>query len=693
MEFQQTNILSMTGNDNFATTSQLANYVDLTSAQTISGLKTFNALPISSIVPTTTTQLVNKSYVDGLGAGYVDLTSAQTITGAKTFNANVRLNNTRNLYLGTTTGGILNYTLPNMYYDINSGGSHYFFVSGSPNLRIETAGLFIENGKYINWFGGSYFNEVGASSRLDYFVPSGFSHNFKINTTTHLQVIEDINGTFWKMPNSTIREQTIFPALVLEVPDTYAVRMTINNQDALKVEYDNTNGSILTFSGGSVMREYLSFSWMLYQVPISYIYKWDIDGTMALQLSSSGILVGGGGTISIQSGSGGSLILDDSFVGGRISGTGGNVRFDADIGADFKFVCDSTLALTIQATGPVVPSNLNIQYGVVGSSIGYSAGTNELQYKAPLSKTHSFYVNAIKQMSIDASGIVMGSATNINTIYLDSTKTTYIKGDGNGAVLGATTINYGSSSSMIFNSGGITQNTINLSGLTIYPDNGGVIMGLTNGATTCRIQQNTATTSIQYSVPTGYFHRFRTSGTTTRMDIIDTGLKVYQGYYIKQGSGTTIFGASVFNNYWTGVAYQAWIDGTNIGNYTICDYRIKENIQPARPVLERLCKIEMVEYEIKDVGIFKKHGTHHGMMAHQVKELFPELDNIVSGEKDAVNESGEIQPQTICAEFGNLAITAIQELNAKIEAQQKQIEAQQAQIDGLLVAMAKLQSP
>ena len=63
MDFQQTNILSMTGNDDFATNEQLANYVDLTTAQSISGLKTFTTLPVSSVGPTTATQLVNKNII------------------------------------------------------------------------------------------------------------------------------------------------------------------------------------------------------------------------------------------------------------------------------------------------------------------------------------------------------------------------------------------------------------------------------------------------------------------------------------------------------------------------------------------------------------------------------------------------------------------------------------------------------
>lgn len=41
-----------------------SNYVTLSGAQTISGKKTFNTLPESSVVPTGVNQLVNKKYVD-----------------------------------------------------------------------------------------------------------------------------------------------------------------------------------------------------------------------------------------------------------------------------------------------------------------------------------------------------------------------------------------------------------------------------------------------------------------------------------------------------------------------------------------------------------------------------------------------------------------------------------------------------
>lgn len=57
--------------------------VDLTSAQTIAGVKTFSSSPIGPD-PTTSTQLTTKNYSD---TTYVALTGAQTVAGVKTFSS------------------------------------------------------------------------------------------------------------------------------------------------------------------------------------------------------------------------------------------------------------------------------------------------------------------------------------------------------------------------------------------------------------------------------------------------------------------------------------------------------------------------------------------------------------------------------------------------------------------------------
>lgn len=65
------------------------NMVDLSSAQTITGVKTFSALPESSVAPTTANQLVNKQYVDDHATptptNMMTTDTAQTVSAVKTF--------------------------------------------------------------------------------------------------------------------------------------------------------------------------------------------------------------------------------------------------------------------------------------------------------------------------------------------------------------------------------------------------------------------------------------------------------------------------------------------------------------------------------------------------------------------------------------------------------------------------------
>ena len=98
-----------------ALTSQipsLANYVDLTSAQTISGVKTFSAAPVISSItntgtltlPTTTGTLALVSQIP-TNANYVDLTTNQTVAGQKTFTGSMTLNDVAipaSTYLGNS---------------------------------------------------------------------------------------------------------------------------------------------------------------------------------------------------------------------------------------------------------------------------------------------------------------------------------------------------------------------------------------------------------------------------------------------------------------------------------------------------------------------------------------------------------------------------------------------------------------
>lgn len=125
---------------------------------------------------------------------------------------------------------------------------------------------------------------------------------------------------------------------------------------------------------------------------------------------------------------------------------------------------------------------------------------------------------------------------------------------------------------------------------------------------------------------------------------------------------------NIYNIFWTGTQAQLWIDTTKfVLQISSCDYRIKENIFPSSNILNRLCLIDVISYEFKDIDVFKKDGTHIGVIAHELKELFPEYPHIVEGEKDAVDAEGKIQPQNITQELSFLLLKAIQELKWEVD--------------------------
>ncbi|EDB1538744.1 hypothetical protein [Campylobacter coli] len=67
--------------------SKIDNKVTKTGHETIAGVKTFSAPPVSATNPTANNQVANKSYVDTVGNSKVALSGNQTIAGVKTFNA------------------------------------------------------------------------------------------------------------------------------------------------------------------------------------------------------------------------------------------------------------------------------------------------------------------------------------------------------------------------------------------------------------------------------------------------------------------------------------------------------------------------------------------------------------------------------------------------------------------------------
>lgn len=138
------------------------NYVTTDTSQTLTtGIKTFTNLPECSAVPTSLNQLVNKQYVDN--GDFVNLTTNQTINGIKTFNNNLVVGsgiNTKsgsNLTLNTTGGedvvvnGSNDITFNSTFNTVFNAGAYGSFSAG-------VGYTFVNNGNY----GFNFTDNAGA---------------------------------------------------------------------------------------------------------------------------------------------------------------------------------------------------------------------------------------------------------------------------------------------------------------------------------------------------------------------------------------------------------------------------------------------------------------------------------------------------------------------------------------------------
>ena len=156
-----------------------------------------------------------------------------------------------------------------------------------------------------------------------------------------------------------------------------------------------------------------------------------------------------------------------------------------------------------------------------------------------------------------------------------------------------------------------------------------------------------------------------TLGTTTAYTLSAGGATLANGGYACRAG---VYGeySNTFNWFWDGYVFKGYVDNVHVG--TICDYRIKENIKPTSPVLDKLCSINMFDFTHKELSIFKPNGNHIGFFAHELKETFKEYPKLVSFEKDDLNEDGTIKFQLIEMPILNLIIMkAVQEQNTIVK--------------------------
>ena len=102
--------------------------------------------------------------------------------------------------------------------------------------------------------------------------------------------------------------------------------------------------------------------------------------------------------------------------------------------------------------------------------------------------------------------------------------------------------------------------------------------------------------------------------------------------------------------------------GTSTSFNTSSDYRLKENLTSLSGAIDRLNQLKPSRFNF----ISDPETTLDGFLAHEVSDIVPEA---VSGEKDAVDENGDIDAQGIDqSRLVPLLVASVQELSAKVTA-------------------------
>jgi hypothetical protein len=103
------------------------------------------------------------------------------------------------------------------------------------------------------------------------------------------------------------------------------------------------------------------------------------------------------------------------------------------------------------------------------------------------------------------------------------------------------------------------------------------------------------------------------------------------------------------------------INASTTAYNTSSDYRLKNNVQPMQNGLQTINALKPSTYRWKADDSYGE-----GFIAHELQSVIPEA---VTGEKDAVDDEGNIKPQGV--DYSKIVVhlvAAIQELKAELDA-------------------------
>jgi hypothetical protein len=160
-----------------------------------------------------------------------------------------------------------------------------------------------------------------------------------------------------------------------------------------------------------------------------------------------------------------------------------------------------------------------------------------------------------------------------------------------------------------------------------------------------------------------------TSGTGTpsgfSLNVAGGGSFITVGHSSGVGSGQPY---AVFGYNGTPIGSIAQSGTSGVLYNTSSDYRLKENVQPISNASAKIKFLNPVTYNWKSDG-----SDGEGFIAHELQVIIP---HAVSGEKDAIDEDGNIKPQGVdYSRLTPMLTAALKEALEKIDALEARLAA------------------
>jgi hypothetical protein len=161
-------------------------------------------------------------------------------------------------------------------------------------------------------------------------------------------------------------------------------------------------------------------------------------------------------------------------------------------------------------------------------------------------------------------------------------------------------------------------------------------------------------------------------GTSARFQVSYTKNNEF-GIHIRPSDNNTGGGQPMlFQNQAGGSIGSISATATNVAFNTSSDYRLKENVVDLTSAADRVQQLNPVRFNF----IADADKTVDGFLAHEVADIVPEA---ITGEKDAVDDEGNIKPQSIDqSKLVPLLTAALQEALTKIDQLETRIVALEA---------------